>query len=126
MEPRRSNITRSGNPSGSVAAQERVEQLTDAATVTPNADLYNRGYLASVSQATVIADPSGTPGNFQQYILRITSAASQTLSFGSQFRATAANPLPASTSGSGLTDYYGFHWNAASSTWDQLAKSEGF
>jgi hypothetical protein len=123
---RRSNITRSGTPSGNVAAQERVEQLVDAATVTPNADSYNRGFLASLSQTTLIANPSGTPGNFQQYILRITSAASQTLTFGSQFRATSANPLPSSTTGSGATDYYGFHWNSTSSTWDQLAKSEGF
>lgn len=125
MTERRSNIARS-KQSDATAAQERVEQLVDASTVTPNADLYNRGFLASLSQATTFANPTGTPGNFQQYVIRVTSAASQNVTFGTQFRATTANTLPAATSGSGLTDYWGFFWNSLSSTWDLLAKSEGF
>lgn len=124
-EPRRSNITTSSSTS-TAAAQERVEQLVDAATVTPDAGLYNRGFLATLSQATFFANPVGAPGNFQQYIIRVTSATSQTVTFGAQYRGAAGNVLPTATSGSGLYDYWGFFWNAGSSTWDLLAKSEGF
>lgn len=104
----------------------RVEALVDAATVTPNCDLGDGGILTSLSQATLIANPSGTPSSFQQYILRITSAVVRALTWDTQFRGSTAQGLPAATSGGGKTDYFGYQWNAQSSTWDQIAYNPGF
>ncbi len=125
-EPRRSQISSSATgASGSSALQRTVESLTDAATVTPDST-NDGGYLTSLSQTTTVANPTGSPTNFQQYILRIKSTASHSLTWGNQFRGTATLILPASTTGSNLTDYYGFQWNAQDGKWDLLAKSTGY
>jgi hypothetical protein len=105
---------------------KRVETLTDAATVTPNVDSYDGGLLATLSQTTTIANPTGTPTNFQQYILRIKSSTSRTLNWGSQFRGGADLSLPTATTGTSKTDYLGFQWNSADSKWDILAKVTGY
>lgn len=104
---------------------KRVETLTDAATVTPNIDSYDGGKLTSLSQATTIANPSGTPTSFQQYILRIKSTSSRALTWGSQFRGGEVS-LPTSTNGGSKTDYFGFQWNSDDSKWDILAKTMGY
>jgi hypothetical protein len=105
---------------------KRIETLTDAATVTPNIDNYDGGKLTSLSQTTTIANPTGTPTSFQQYILRIKSSTSRTLNWDTQFRGSVDIPLPTATSGSNLIDYYGFQWNGDDSKWDLLAKVSGF
>ena len=102
---------------------KRIASLTDAATVTPDVDGYDGGKLDSVSQTTTIANPTGTPTEFQQYILRIESSSAQTLNWGSQYRATASIPLPTATAGSGTTQYLGFIWNATDSKYDLIAKA---
>lgn len=105
---------------------KRVQTLTDAATVTPATDSYDGGKLLTLSQTTTIANPTGTPTAFQQYILRVLSASTQTLSWGAQFRGSTSIPLPGATTGSSKTDYFGFQWNADSSTWDLIALVQGF
>ena len=104
----------------------RVETLTDAATVTPVSDSYDGGLLATVSQTTTIANPTGTPGNFQRYTLRMKSTSARTLAWGAQFRSSSDMPAPATTSGASLTDYMTFQWNSADSKWDCLGKNFGF
>ncbi len=105
---------------------QRVATLTDAATVTPDVDSFDGGFLATLSQNSTIANPAGTPTNFQQYVLRIKSTSSRTLTWGSQFRGSTDVALPTVTSGGSLTDYLGFQWNSADSKWDMVGKIFGF
>lgn len=104
----------------------RVATLTDSATVTPDVDSYDAGILTTLSQTTTIANPTGTPTDMQTYVLRIKSTSARSLSFGAQFRGSTDIALPTTTSGSSLTDYFGFVWNAADSKWDIIAKTAGF
>lgn len=105
---------------------KRVVTLTDAATVTPNADTTDIGVLTTLSQSTTLANPSGTPVNGQSIIIRVKSTTARTWTFGSQYRGSTDAALPSATSGSSLTDYMGFMWNSADSKWDYIAKSFGF
>lgn len=107
----------------------RVATLADAATVTPATDSYDGGILTSLSQTTAFAVPTGTPTDFQRYILRIKSTTTRTISFSSSsggYRGSADLALPTATSGSSLTDYLVFQWNAADSKWDLVGRNFGF
>jgi len=104
----------------------RVVTLTDAATVTPNADTTDMGLLTSLSQDTTLANPSGTPTSGQMLELRVKSSVSRTWTFGSQYRGSTDLPLPAASSGANKTDYLLWQWNAEDSTWDFVSKNFGF
>ena len=114
-----------GSTASNTSLPLAVETLTDAATVTPNS-ARGGGKLLTLSQSTTIANPTGSPWPFQHYILRITSSSSQSLAWGLQFRGSTGLPLPAATTGSGKTDYFGFQWDTDSSTWDLIALSQGY
>ena len=105
---------------------KRVHTLTDAATVTPNIDDYDGGKLLTLSQDSTIANPTGTPISFQQYILRIKSTSVRLLTWGSQYRGSTDLALPTGTSGGSKTDYLMFQWNIEDSKWDMLARNQGF
>lgn len=105
---------------------KRVVALTDAATVTLNADTTDTGVLTSLSQTTTFANPTGTPTDEQQIIVRVKSASAQTVSFGSEFRAGSDVALPVSTTGASKTDRWAFIRNSADSKWDIVAKVAGF
>lgn len=104
----------------------RIATLTDAATVTPATDSYDGGILTTLSQATQIANPTGTPTEGQRYTIRIKSTTARALTYGSQFRGSTDLALPSTTSGGSLTDYMIFSWNVADSKWDLLGKTFGF
>lgn len=103
----------------------RVVVLTDAATVTPNADTTDVGTLASVSQTTTLANPSGTPVNAQRLMIRIKSSAAQTLNFGTKYRAGTDIPLPTATVGSSKIEYLGFIYHSTDDKWDLIAHVRG-
>jgi hypothetical protein len=105
---------------------KRVVTLTDAASITPNADTTDVGLLTTLSQNSAINNPSGTPTDGQMLVLRIKSTSSRTLTWGAQFRGSTDMALPASTTGSSLTDYFGFIFNSADTKWDLLAALRGF
>jgi len=110
---------------------QRVASLTDAATVTPATDSYDGGILATLSQTTDFLNPTGTPTDFQRYTIRIKSSTARTITFtnggsGTQYRFSTDMPAPTATSGSSLTDYMVFQWNAADSKWDCVGKNFGF
>jgi hypothetical protein len=109
-----------------VSTSLRVITLTDAATVTPDADSTDIGVLTSLSQNTTIASPTGTPLTFQSLRLRIKSSSVRTLTWGTAYRGSTDMSLPAETSGSNLTDYMTFWYNTADSKWDFLGKNFGF
>lgn len=106
-------------------AQKRVVTLTDAATVTLNADTTDMGVLATLSQATNFANPTGTPTDGQDMSVRVKSTSTRALTWGAQFRGGTL-PLPTATTGSSKTDYLGFRWNAADSKWDHIASSPNY
>jgi hypothetical protein len=103
----------------------RVVAYTDLATVTPNADTTDIGTLATLSQSTTFANPTGTPSEGQLLQLRIISTASRAISFGFDYQAASALILPSVTTGGGATDYVAFRWNATSSRWDFIATTIG-
>lgn len=105
---------------------KRVVVLADAATVTPSCDTTDIGSLATLSQATTIANPTGSPLDGQQLQLRITSAAAQSLSFGTAYGGSTAVALPATTTGSSKTDYLGFQYSSAAGKWHLLALAQGY
>lgn len=115
-----------GPPGVAAPVVPRAVALTDEATVTPNIDTTDIGVLASLSQNTTIANPSGTPLAGQKFMLRIKSTTSRALVFGAQYRGSTNLPLPSATTGSSKWDYLGFIWNATDSKWDYLAKNFGF
>lgn len=105
---------------------KRIATLADAAFVTPDTDAFDGGHLASLSQNTTINSPTGTPTDFQTYVLRYTTTIARTLTFGGAYRGGQDVSLPPTTTGGGFTDYLGFQWNAQSSTWDLIAKVTGY
>jgi hypothetical protein len=109
-------------------APKNVVALTDAATVTAAVGADGRPYLgllATLSQATTFANPTGTPSDGQFMAVRIVSSTARALAWGAAFKGSTALPLPTTTTGSSLRDYFGFEWCAATSTWDYLAGAAG-
>lgn len=104
---------------------KRVIALTDAATITPNADTMDMGTLASLSQTTNFANPSGTPTDGQLLILRIKSVTARAVTWGTQYRG-GDTPLPTTTQGANKTEYWGFIRHAADSKWDHMQLGGGF
>lgn len=107
-------------------AIHNLAALTDAATVTPTVDDYDGGVLTTLSQATQLLNPTGTPANGQKYVVRIKSTVSRALTYDTQYRGSTDLTLPAATSGGSLTDYLVFMWNSADSKWDLVGKTFGF
>lgn len=107
-----------------------VRTLTDATpvTVTVGSTISgDMGILTTLSQNSTISNPStGTPTDGQLLRLRIKSTSARTLTWSSQYRGSVDMALPTTTSGSSLTDYMAFIWNAADSKWDFVAKTAGF
>jgi len=97
----------------------RAIALTDAATVTPNSNTTDIGTLATLSQNTTFANPTGTPSEGQLLQLRITSLLPRLLTFGSGYQVVSI----ATTSGGGVSDYIALRWNATSSIWDIVSNT---
>lgn len=105
---------------------KRIATLTDAATVVVATDAFDGGLLTALSQPSTIQNPTGTPTNFQQYILRIKSSIARALTWDTNYRGSTSIPLPASTTGGNLTDYFGLQYNVQDTKWDLLAYCAGF
>lgn len=103
---------------------KRVATLTDAATVTPATDSFDGGELLSLSQTTNIANPTGTPVDFDRYEIRITSSAAQSLTWGANFTALSGFSLPTATTGSSTTDIFFFAWNSTTSKWQMTGSTQ--
>lgn len=108
------------------AMPKRVQTLTDAATVTIDADNHDAAKLLTLSQATLIANPTGTPTAFQDLELRIKSTTTRALTWGAKFRGGTDVALPSATTGSSKTDYMRFSYNADDDKWDIRHKAMGY
>jgi hypothetical protein len=107
-------------------AQRRVVALTDAATITPDADSTDIGKVTLGGNRTLAA-PAGTPVAGQKLILRLKQDAtgSRTVTWNSVYR-FAGGTTPTLTTTASKTDYFGFVYNADDSKWDCLAQKLNF
>ena len=61
----------------------RIQTVTDAATVTPNASTDDAVNITAIAQNFTIANPTGTPVNFQKLTIRIKdNGVPRTIAFG--------------------------------------------
>ena len=105
---------------------QRVETLTDAATVTINIDNADCGTLATLSQTTTFGAPTGTPTAFQVYKMSVTSSTARTISFNAAFDDSDDMPFPTATSGGGKTDLFTFMYDPTKTKWCLAGKNFGF
>jgi len=103
----------------------RVQTVVDATTVTPNSDADDMVVVTAQTTAIIFANPSGTPVQGQRFIIRVKGTAARAISFGAQYRGSTDAALPTTTTTT-LTMYLGFTWNSTDSTWDMLARNNGF
>lgn len=108
--------------------QSRVVVITDATSITINADTTDVATQANTQSAgtLTINVPTGTPVNGQKLILRLRSTNAQTFSFNAAFTGSTDVALPTVSSGSSKYDYMGFMYNSTSATWQIIAKNFGF
>lgn len=106
----------------------RVVALTDATSVTFNADTTDIATQANtqVAGTLTINAPTGTPYNGQKIIFRLLSTNAQTFSWNAAFQGSGDLSLPTVSSGSSKYDYMGFVYNSTATKWQMLAKVFGF
>jgi hypothetical protein len=96
-----------------------VITATSTATLTPNSDTTYQSCLTAQAEALTINNPTGTPFNGQDLVIRIKdNATARAITFGAQFRAI-GTALPTTTTIS-KTLYICSLWNAADSKWDTV------
>lgn len=103
----------------------RVQSVSDAATVTPNADSDDCVDITAIAQAFTIANPSGTPTNFQKLTIRIKdNATARAITWGSGYAAGGVS-LPSTTVLSKILNL-GFIYNTANSLnkWQLVASAQ--
>jgi hypothetical protein len=109
--------------SGNIAisgSSPSITTLTDAATITPNVDTTTIGILLSLSQNTTIANFTGTPVNYQELVLIITSSAIRRIFWGTSY----AGLLPNTTSGGGIEDYFYFRFNSLNNRFNLVSTNQ--
>lgn len=93
---------------------KRVQSVSDAATITPNADSDDAVDITAIAQAFTIANPSGTPTNFQTLLIRIKdNGTARAITWGSGYVAGGVS-LPSTTILSKILNL-GFIYNTANS-----------
>lgn len=110
---------------GTTLPAPRVQSVSDAATVTPNADSNDCVDITALAQAVTIANPSGTPVNFQKLLIRIKdNGTARAISFGTSYVAGGVT-LPTTTVLSKILTL-GFIYNTANSLnkWQLVASAQ--
>lgn len=102
---------------------QRVNSITDAATITPTGDSSDQYNVTALAQPATVAAPSGTPTSGQKLILRLKDngtarALTWTTSSGA-YRAVGVT-LPTTTT-AGKTTYIGCIYNSDATFWDVVA-----
>ena len=104
---------------------KRVQSVADASTVTPNADSDDAVDITAIAQAFTIANPSGTPTNFQTLIIRIKdNGTARAITWGNGYVAGGV-ALPSTTVLSKILNL-GFIYNTANTLnkWQLVASSQ--
>lgn len=120
--------TRQGisNPNGAIFT--RVVTITDATSITVNADVTDVAAQLNTQAAgtLTINAPTGTLRDGQKLLFRIRCTNVQTLSWNAVFDGSTDLVLPTSTTGGSKFDYFGVIYNSTASKWDLIAKVQGF
>ena len=108
--------------------QSRVVVITDATSITINADTTDIATQANTQTAGTLTvnSPTGTPYNGQKLMLRLLSTNVQTFSWNAIFTGSTDVALPTVSSGSSKYDYVGFIYNSTATKWQLIAKNFGF
>lgn len=103
----------------------RVQSVSDAATITPNADNDDCVDITAIAQGFTIANPSGTPVNFQRLVIRIKdNGTARAITWGNGYVAGGVS-LPTTTVLSKILNL-GFVYNTANSLnkWQLVAYAQ--
>ena len=102
---------------------QRVNSITDAATITPTGDSSDQYNVTALAQPATVAAPSGTPTSGQKLILRIkdngTGRALTWTTTSGAYRAVGVT-LPTTTTAN-KTSYIGCIYNSDATFWDVVA-----
>lgn len=110
-------------PLTGIRINPRIQSVTSAATVTPNADNDDGVKITAQAVGLTIANPSGTPVGMQSLVIRIKdNGTARSISFGTQYRAIGIT-LPTTTVIS-KTMYLGLIYNADDAKWDIIGLSQ--
>lgn len=104
---------------------QRVQSVSDAATITPNADSDDAVDITAIAQAFTIANASGTPTNFQRLTIRIKdNGTARAITWGTDYVAGGV-ALPSTTVLSKILTL-GFIYNTANSLnkWQLVASAQ--
>lgn len=109
------------------ARTPRVTALADGATITPDVSTSDI-VTVTIAGDRAIAAPSGTPVAGQRLLLVVTQdgTGGRLLTWGAGYRFGNDIPTPTLTALPNKTDYVGFIYNQASSTWDCLVFAGGY
>ena len=111
-----------------VSQSTRIVDITDATSVTLNADTTDVA-LQTNTQATgtlTINAITGSPVNGQKIIFRLKSANTQTFSWNAAFQGSVDLVLPTASTGGNKFDYFGFMYSSSTSKWHLIAKNFGY
>lgn len=103
----------------------RIQSVSDAATITPDADANDCVDITAIAQAFTIADATGTPTNFQKLIIRVKdNGTARAITWGSAYAAGGV-ALPSTTVLSKILTL-GFIYNTANSLnkWQCVASAQ--
>ena len=102
---------------------QRVNSITDAATITPTGDSSDQYNVTALAQPATVAAPSGTPTSGQKLILRIkdngTGRALTWTTTSGGYRVVGVT-LPTTTTAN-KTSYIGCIYNSDATFWDVVA-----
>ena len=111
-----------------VSQSTRIVNITDATSVTINADTTDVA-LQTNTQATgtlTINAITGSPVNGQKIIFRLKSTNVQTFSWDAVFQGSVDLVLPTASTGGDKFDYFGFMYSSSTSKWHLIAKNFGY
>ena len=104
----------------------RIRKTASSAGITPNADNDDVHVLTLQTSDINFVNPTGTPADFQQMIISITSDGStHNITFGTNYRFSSALPNPGTTSAS-KTIYFIFKYNLSATKWDCITILDNF
>jgi len=99
--------------------QTRVQSVTSAATVTPNADTDDMVVVTAQAEALTVANPSGTPTQGQGLVIRLEdNGTTRAITWGDDYRPFDSVTLPTATA----TDinYIACVYNSTDAVWDVI------
>lgn len=103
-----------------------VLTVADSTSIQPTTAFNQVNQSNSQTGGTLtISNPTGSPTDGQNLLLRITTTNQQTYSWGTLYHG-GSTALPATTTGTGARDYLGFIYDAATSQWDYIGSATGF